>query len=81
MKKFLITSVLSFLILLSLIICYLTIFGHKTSYFNSLLEEKISVTNPNTKITLNEIKIKIDLKKLGLFVTTNNPDIKFFKKR
>ena len=79
MKKFLITSVLSFLILLSLIICYLTIFGHKTSYFNSLLEEKISVTNPNTKITLNEIKIKIDLKKLGLFVTTNNPDIKFFK--
>ena len=57
---------------------YLTIIGHETDKFNSLLENKIASNFNNTKININKIKIKIDIKNLSFFVTTANPNIMFF---
>ena len=72
-------SILSifFLIIFSLI--YLSIFGYETEKFNSLLESKISSNEPNARIDLSKIKIKVDLKKLGFFITTSKPKIKYYE--
>ena len=37
------------------------------------LENKIKSNFPNTKVNLDKIKIKINIKNLNFFISTNNP--------
>ncbi len=79
MKK-LITSFLLFVILiLFLSLGYLSIVGYETDRFNSLLEKKITSNLPKTKIKLNKIKIKINLKSFNFFMTTSKPEVKYYE--
>lgn len=78
MKKITLSIISFFLILISLIIFYLTIFGYETNKFNVLLEKKIISYLANTQIKIDKIKIKINIKNLSFFVTTVNPNIKYY---
>ena len=64
MKNFFISSFLFVIFILFLIVGYLSIVGYETDRFNSLLERKVTSNLPKTKIKLNSIKIKINLKVL-----------------
>ncbi len=79
MKK-LTTSFLLFVILiLFLSLGYLSIVGYETDRFNSLLEKKITSNLPKTKIKLNKIKIKINLKSFNFFMTTSKPEVQYYE--
>ena len=65
MKNFFISSFLFVIFILFLIVGYLSIVGYETDRFNSLLERKVTSNLPKTKIKLNKIKIKINLKNLS----------------
>ena len=71
MKKF----YLFFFLLISAIVFFLTLLstGIKTTKFNSFITQKISQNNKEINLSLNIIKFKLDIKKLSLFLETNNP--------
>ena len=72
MKKFLLISatVVFFATLLATT-------GIKTTKFNSFITQKISQNNKEINLSLNIIKFKLDIKKLSLFLETNNPRIDY----
>ena len=55
----------------------MSLIGYETNKLNSLLENKIISNLPNTKINLNKIKIKINIKNLNFFISTLEPDIQY----
>ena len=64
------------LILISLIIlftAYLSTVGLETSKFNNLIINEIKKREPNVQLSLNKIKIKFDLKKIQIYLSTVNP--------
>ena len=65
---FLIISIISFLGILST-------YGIQTGKFNNLISKKIYDNNNNIKTKLNDIKFKLDIKELSLFLETKNPEI------
>jgi len=75
MKNFFysIFSLLLFLFILAVI--YLSTIGHETSKFNNLIVNEIKKRASKTEIELDKIKIKLDIKKIQLFILTNNPKI------
>ena len=75
MKKFLYLSFLIFLLLFSSIVAYLSTIGIETSKFNNLIVKSIKDNNPRVEIELEKIKIKLDIKKIQLFLSTENPKI------
>ena len=77
MKKILLSSIFFLALIIVLAIFYLSTIGFETDKFNSLLEKNITSNVPNTKIRLNKIKIKINIKNLSFFVTTSKPDLQF----
>ena len=64
-----------------MIVGYLSIVGYETDRFNSLLERKITSNLPKTKIKLNSIKIKINLKSFNFFMTTPKPEVKYYENK
>ena len=77
MKKLLFSvSVLFFFILISFL-TILSTTGIETKKFNDLISNKIYQTNSEFNLRLNKIKFKIDIKKLSLFLQTNNPQINY----
>ena len=78
MKKILLSSIFFLVLLIALAIFYLSTIGFETDKFNSLLEKNITSNVPNTKIRLNKIKIKINIKNLSFFVTTSKPNLQFY---
>ena len=54
---------------------YLTINGYETKKLNNIISKKINQNQPDLDIKFSSIKIKIDIKKTAIFLTTNNPDI------
>ena len=59
--------------------CLFIFIGPKTiKAINLLIEEKISKQEPNSKVQFESIKIKLDLKKLNLFIFTNNPEVFYY---
>ena len=79
MKKFI--STISFLIILILIslIVILSSIGIETNRFNSLVSKKINETNNNINLELTTIKFKFDIKKISLFLETNNSEVNYRK--
>ena len=77
MKKFISITISLILIFLISTISFLSIKGHETHRFNKLISEEISKIEPNLKVDLKTIKIKIDLKKFSLFFSTLNPAVSY----
>ena len=68
----------SFLIIIALAIgsiFYLSVFGIKTSKFNSIIISGIKKKEPNIELSLDEIKIKFDIKKFQVYLSTVEPKI------
>ena len=76
MKKLLVYLTLVLLFFTVLLIATLSTTGIETSKFNSIIKEKIS-EKKNINLDLKTIKFKIDLKKLSLFLETENPNINY----
>ena len=69
-----------FLISLSLgvfFIIYLSIIGIETSRFNNIIINEIKNKEPNIKLSLDKIKIKFDIKKIQLYLSTVKPQITY----
>ncbi len=77
MKRIILFSISFFLIIISVITSYLVLIGYETDRFNSVLESKITKNLANTKIDIDKIKVKINVKNISFFVTTEKPDIEY----
>ncbi len=77
MKKIILGSIFSIFFLIVVFFIFLSTIGYETTKFNSILEKKIISNFENTRINLNKIIIKIDIKNLSFYLTTLNPDIKY----
>jgi len=75
MKKFIYSFFLITLSLITLIIIYLSTVGLETSKFNNVIIKEIKKKNPNVQIILNKIKIKFDLEKIQVYLSTFEPQI------
>ena len=66
-----------FLLIIStvLLLGILSTNGIQTGKFNNLISQRINNSNYNVKIKLNDIKFKLDIKELSLFLDTKNPNI------
>jgi len=56
-------------------IFFLSFYGIETTYFNSTIQEKIRVLNPNINLEFQKTNILLDIKHLGLKVKVRNPKI------
>lgn len=77
MKKILLFPIFFFILLFFLAVGYLITIGYETNRFNSILEQKITSNEPNIKVNLDKIKIKLDIKKISFFITTSQPNIEY----
>ena len=75
MKKFIYLLLLVILSLITLIIFYLSTVGLETYKFNNIIIKEIKKKDPNIQITLNKIKIKFDLEKIQVYLSTFEPKI------
>ncbi len=75
MKKFFLILVGIFILLFAGCVIYLSINGFNTSKFNKILTEQIENKNPELKISFDKIKVKFNLKKINLYLSTKNPSI------
>ena len=71
-SKVLITS-LSILTIFLIFIVYLSIYGIKTDNFNTFINNKVKEYNPNLKIKLDEVFIKLNLIEKSVNINTKNP--------
>ena len=75
MKKFFLTFFGICILLLVGSVVYLSVNGHNTSKFNQILTEQIKNKNPELKVSFDKIKVKFNLKKFNLYLSTKNPSI------
>ena len=69
---------ISLIILLTIsIIVYLSTFGIETSKFNNFIINEIKKKKPKVEIKLNKIKIKYDIQKFQIYLSTLNPSVKY----
>ena len=77
MKIFLYSIFVTLLFLLISITVYLSTIGIETSKFNNLIISEVRKKDPNVQIELNKIKIKFDVKKIQIYLSTYNPTITY----
>ena len=68
-SKVLIAS-LSILTIFLIFIAYLSIYGIKTDNFNTFINNKVKEYNPNLKIKLDEVYIKLNLSEKSVNIYT-----------
>ena len=69
-------SIVFFLIsIFVLFIVYLSIFGIETTKFNNLIINNIEKKDSDIRVSLNKIKIKLDIKKIQIYLSTIEPRI------
>ncbi len=76
MKKIVINLSIFFFLILIVLITVLSTIGIETSKFNKAIIDKASKSK-NINLNLNKIKFKLDLKKLSLFLETQNTKINY----
>ena len=77
MKKFFFSSIIIFLIILSLLFITLLTSGIKTDKFDSYLTSKINDHNKHLDLNINSIRFKLDYKEISLFLETSDPQITY----
>ena len=75
MKKIIYSFLLITLTLIGFIVIYLSTIGIETSKFNNLIINEIKKKDSNFQISLNKIKVKFDLKKIQVYLSTQDPRI------
>ncbi len=75
MKKIFYSIFLIIFVILFFSITILSTIGIETKSFNNLVTQKINKSNNNISLNLNSIKFKLDIKEIGLFLETKNPNI------
>ncbi len=73
-KKIIITSVTTLIILLTCL-TYLSIYGIKTEKLNNFINNKLKDYNPKLTLQIEEVFIKLNLSKLAINVNTNNANL------
>ena len=76
MRKLIVYTFFILLSFLTILITILSTNGIKTNKFNQLIADKVLETN-NIFLELDIIKFKLDLKKLSLFIETQNPKLSY----
>ena len=77
MKNFLYSIFFIFIFFFTGTIIFLSTVGFETSKFNNLIIKEVKKKDYNIDLNLEKIKIKLDLKKIQLFLSTNNPKITY----
>ena len=77
MKKFIITLICLLFIVIGLALTYLSVKGYETDKFNTLISKEVKKIDQNLIINLDKIKIKLDIGKLNLFLSTKKPKVAY----
>jgi hypothetical protein len=77
MKKFFLSLILFFILILFSLIVILSTIGYETTRFNKIISNKIGKSNQNISLKLEKIKFRFDIKNLGLFLNTQNPELTY----
>ena len=77
MKKIIVSLFALIFLTVFLLVTFLSTKGYETSRFNSFISKKIKDNAENLEVSLEKIKVKLDLKKFNIFLSTNNPKIKY----
>tara|TARA_B100000963_G_scaffold285897_1_gene254870 strand:+ start:59 stop:2260 length:2202 start_codon:yes stop_codon:yes gene_type:complete len=80
MVKKIIQITLLLLLIFSVFLTYLSIYGISTDKFNNLISKKISERDKNLVIKLNDIKIFLNINNLNFELKTNDPKVYFKNK-
>ena len=75
MKNFFLSTFLIILLIIMILTAYLSTNGYETKKFNSIISKKIRANQPDLAVKVRSIKIKIDIRKAAIFLSTNNPAI------
>jgi hypothetical protein len=79
MKKIIYSFLLITLSLIVLAIIYLSTVGIETSKFNNIIINEIKKKDANVQLSLDKIKIKFDLEKIQIYLSTVRPKIVYQK--
>ncbi|OUX53194.1 MAG: hypothetical protein CBE47_03820 [Pelagibacteraceae bacterium TMED287] len=77
MKKFFLIFLSLVIIILTTAVIFLSTKGYETERFNKLIINKINNIEPNIDLSLGKVKIKLDVQKLNLFLSTNSIKAKY----
>jgi len=75
MQKIIYSLLLILILLIILFTAYLSTVGIETSRFNNIIISEIKKKEPNVQLSLDKIKIKFDIKKIQIYLSTVNPNI------
>jgi hypothetical protein len=75
MQKIIYSLLLILFLLIILFTVYLSTVGIETSRFNNIIISEIKKKEPNVQLSLDKIKIKFDIKKIQIYLSTVNPYI------
>ena len=75
MQKIIYSLLLILILLIILFTAYLSTVGIETSRFNNIIISEIKKKEPNVQFSLDKIKIKFDIKKIQIYLSTVNPNI------
>ena len=75
MQKTLYSIFLILILIFTFFIIYLSSVGVETSRFNNIIIKEIKKKDPNIKLSLNKIRIKFDIKKIQIYLSTSEPEI------
>ena len=78
MKKIFYSIIISLIFLITIFLIYLSTAGFETNKFNEFLEKESNRFDNNLETNFDRIKMKLDLKKLNFFITTSEPEIKYY---
>ena len=75
MQKTLFTFFLILISILFLSVVYLSTVGVETSKFNNIIINTIKKKDPNIQLSLNNIKVKFDIRKIQIYLSTVQPQL------
>jgi hypothetical protein len=75
MKKIIYSFLLITLSLIIFTVIFLSTIGIETSRFNTIVINEIKKRDPNIQISFDKIKIKLDIEKIQIYLSTLNPKI------
>ena len=81
MRKIILTSTFSAIVLFVGLIIFFSTIGIKTNKFNNLINQKVNEINSNIKLNLKDVNFKLNISKFEFEVITLDPTISINKKK
>ena len=79
MRKSLVYSSITIIVLIIIFIIYLSFYGIKTERFNNLIIDKIKTLNSKLSLDINDVYLKLNIREKSINISTNNSKIYFDK--